>query len=158
MAVSDFALLKKIGTSIATNQEVFKIRAENMVEKDVSGYKAKIPVLISSDDEFRGEIHRASSRYGRRRRASNSKESGMPKSGGVFIKKLIEDQTPCEREYDPENPEADEDGYIVWSNVNPTREILAMTDAESAVSMNIEVEKAILRMIRQDLSIANARE
>ena len=38
---------------------------------------------------------------------------------GVKVTKIVEDETPFKLVFDPEHPDADEEGYVKMSNVDP---------------------------------------
>ena len=40
-------------------------------------------------------------------------------NAGVRVTNITEDQTPGRRVLDPKHPQADADGYVTYSNVNP---------------------------------------
>ena len=40
-------------------------------------------------------------------------------NAGVRVTNVTEDQTPGRRVHDPKHPQADADGYVTYSNVNP---------------------------------------
>ena len=100
-----------------------EIAAKNMANLDTPNYVRKIPVINAAEDiSFSGLLN-------------NMKEDvfgvgTMPFiSGGVKYQGVIEDSTPGERIYQPGHPDADENGYITTSNVNP---IVDMADAVMA--------------------------
>jgi flagellar basal-body rod protein FlgC len=69
--------------------------------------------------------------------------------GGVLIEKLVDDPAPLRRQFDPHNPLADKDGYIVQSNVNEVSEMVEMMAAARSYQNNVEtVNTAKLLMTR----------
>ncbi len=59
--------------------------------------------------------------------------------GGVRVSKVIEDTAPMRREYRPEHPHADADGYVSMPNVNPVNEMVNMIAASRSYQANVEV-------------------
>lgn len=57
---------------------------------------------------------------------------------GVKISAIVEDnESPVRLVYEPENPDADEDGYVTYPNVNTVTEMTNMIDASRALEANI---------------------
>ena len=73
--------------------------------------------------------------------------------GGVKISKVIEDPTPGNIIYDPEHPDADENGYVEMPNVNMTQEMVDMMGAIRAYEANVQVINAIKAMAAKALEI-----
>ena len=59
-------------------------------------------------------------------------------AGGVRVKQIIEDQTTPPATYDPGHPNANEEGYVYLSNVNPMNELIEMTAAARSFESNHE--------------------
>ena len=60
-------------------------------------------------------------------------------SAGVKVSNITEDQAPGRRVLDPHHPQADADGYVTYSNVNPVEEMVNMISASRSYQNNIEV-------------------
>lgn len=57
---------------------------------------------------------------------------------GVKISAIVEDnESPVRLVYEPENPDANEDGYVTYPNVNTLTEMTNMIDASRALEANI---------------------
>ncbi len=63
-------------------------------------------------------------------------QNGVPLSK-VAIKEVVEDQTPFKLKYDPQNPLADEKGYVKLPNVDPMREMVDMISAMRTYEANL---------------------
>ncbi len=75
------------------------------------------------------------------------------KYNGVEVKEVVEDETPVEPVYSPDNPLADENGYVYQANVDL---IVEQTDAIEAVNMfnaNKSVYEAMQSIIQASLNI-----
>ena len=46
--------------------------------------------------------------------------------GGVKVTNIVEDDTPYRMVYDPDHPEANEEGYVQLPNVDPLREMVRL--------------------------------
>ncbi|MBF4691720.1 flagellar basal body rod protein FlgC [Fusibacter ferrireducens] len=56
---------------------------------------------------------------------------------GVEIAKIAEDQSPFKKEYNPNHPDADLDGYVSLPNVEIVNEMINMISASRAYEANI---------------------
>jgi len=97
------------------------IHAKNIANLDTPNYVRKIPVLISQDDiSFSGLMTYM--------KDSVFQSGTVPfVGGGVVFNGVVEDTTPGQLIYKPGHPDADENGYIRASNVDP---LVDMADAQ----------------------------
>ena len=72
---------------------------------------------------------------------------------GVKITRIVEDMRPFRVEYDPANPNADKQGKVTFSNVEPINEMVDMISAGRAYEANIAAFNSAKGMIRSALSI-----
>lgn len=73
---------------------------------------------------------------------------------GVKVTKIAEDtHTPFRRVYDPSHPDADEEGYVSYPNVNIVQEMTDMIDATRAYEANITAFNATKSMAMKGLEI-----
>lgn len=63
---------------------------------------------------------------------------GSPSTGGVRVERLIDDPAPVRRQFDPGNPMAGPDGFLVQSNVNEVSEMVDMMAAARSYQNNVE--------------------
>ena len=61
---------------------------------------------------------------------------GMDVGNGVKATAVHEDQSDLTMVYDPSHPDADENGYVLYPNVNIVTEMTNMIDAERAYQAN----------------------
>lgn len=80
-------------------------------------------------------------------------EMGEPESVGVSVDNIVRSDAPVEARYQPEHPEADEDGYVYGSNVNPVEEMVNMMSASRAYQNNIEVITTTRDMMQRTLQM-----
>jgi flagellar basal-body rod protein FlgC len=57
----------------------------------------------------------------------------------VKIDKVTTDNSQLEKRYDPQNPGADKDGYVLMPNVNPLIEMMDMRQAQRSYEANLSV-------------------
>ena len=75
------------------------------------------------------------------------------KSAGVAVADVIEDDAPFIPVYDPDNPLADEDGYIYKSNVDNTKEQIDLLAAQRSYEANISAVNAVKAMLTKAMSL-----
>lgn len=93
--------------------------AEVLAGSEADAFKAKRAVfrtiLESEVDKRRGEV-----------------------SGGIRVQEVIEDTTSHTVSFDPNHPDANEEGYVYLSNVNAMNELVEMTAAARSFETNVE--------------------
>lgn len=73
---------------------------------------------------------------------------------GVKVSQIVEDtETPMTMVYDPSHPDADEDGYVYYPNVNTVTEMTNLIDASRSYEANITAFNGTKSMILQALEI-----
>jgi flagellar basal-body rod protein FlgC len=73
--------------------------------------------------------------------------------GGVRVNEIIDDPKPVKQVFEPNNPLADENGYVFASNVNEIEELIEMMDASRAYQNNIEVISAAKQLMSRTLDV-----
>lgn len=73
--------------------------------------------------------------------------------GGVKITQVIEDESPLTPVYDPDNPAADENGYIYMPNVDKTKESIDAMAATNSYNANVTALNALKAMASKALEI-----
>jgi len=83
------------------------------------------------------------------------KESTAAYNGnGVKVSKVSEDtETDYIMEYDPSHPDADENGYVRYPNVNTVTEMTNLIDASRSYEANTTAFQAIKSMATSGISI-----
>lgn len=73
---------------------------------------------------------------------------------GVKVKAIVEDTwTDMIEVYDPSHPDADENGYVTYPNVNTVTEMTNLIDATRAYEANVTAFNASKTMAMKGLSI-----
>jgi len=104
--------------------------AKNMANIDTPNYIRKIPVLSSkTDNSFNGMMGSMQSRM------FGGDSSCL--TGGVSFTGVAEDPNLGEKIYKPGHPDADKDGYIRASNVDPQVEMADAILAQRAYEANL---------------------
>lgn len=75
------------------------------------------------------------------------------KSAGVMAVEVIEDDAPFVPVYDPDNPLADDEGYIYKSNVNNAKEQIDLMAAQRSYEANVSAIRAVQAMYTKAMSL-----
>lgn len=73
--------------------------------------------------------------------------------GGVRVNEIINDPKPIKQVFEPNNPLADENGYVFASNVNEIEELIEMMDASRAYQNNVEVISTAKQLMSRTLEV-----
>ncbi len=116
--------------------------AEVTRTEDGSPYRRKMVVLRSIDggNSFREALDKAT-------------KATKVKTAGVQVDRVIEDQSPLVPVYNPNHPDADEEGYVMLPNVNTAQEMIDMLGASRAYEANVTAFNATKSMIMKALEI-----
>lgn len=83
-----------------------------------------------------------------------SESKNMAVGNGVKVSKVTEDySTEFTMEYDPSNPDADENGYVSYPNVNTVTEMTNLIDATRSYEANATAFDASKSMAQTGLQI-----
>jgi flagellar basal-body rod protein FlgC len=74
-------------------------------------------------------------------------------TAGVAVSQVTEDHTPGRRVHDPKHPQADAEGYVTYSNVNPVEEMVNMISASRSYQSNIEVMNTAKTLLMKTLQM-----
>lgn len=74
---------------------------------------------------------------------------------GVKVTEIVEDNEEGRLVYDPSHPDADEDGYVMYPNVNTVTEMTDMIDATRAYEANVTVLNSTKGMAMKALDIGS---
>lgn len=72
---------------------------------------------------------------------------------GVQAARVVEDPTPAEPVYSPDNPLADEFGYVYESNVDVQKEEMDAVEAENSLQACVNMYDAMKAMIQASLTL-----
>lgn len=75
---------------------------------------------------------------------------------GVKVQQIIEDSQDGSKVYDPSHPDADDDGYVTYPNVNTVTEMTDLIDASRAYEANVTALNASKSMALKALEIGKA--
>ncbi len=133
--------------SLEAHGNRIKIHAKNIANLDTPNYVRKIPVLNATDDiSFHGLLNAM--------KEDVFAVGTIPfMQGGVRMTGVVEDPTLGERVYKPGHPDADANGYIRTSNVNPLVDIADANIAQRAYEANLAVISITKSMAQRAVEI-----
>ena len=80
--------------------------------------------------------------------------SGDGETGvGVQVKGIVESQAPLRRQYQPNNPMANKEGYVYLPNVNMVEEMANMISASRSYQTNVDVANTAKQMMMRTLQM-----
>ena len=72
---------------------------------------------------------------------------------GVRLQGIVESDAPLQMRYQPDHPDADEDGNVYVSNVNTVEEMVNMISASRSYKNNVEIINTTKDLLLQTLSL-----
>lgn len=79
--------------------------------------------------------------------------TGEDTAAGVKATGITEDQTPFQLVFNPEHPDANEDGYVEMPNVDPLKEMVDLMGASRSYEANVTAFNASKGMLMKALEI-----
>ena len=144
------------GSGLTAEHTRLNIVAENISNMDTTRtaeggpYTRKLTVFQATESGSFG--------YLLNRRIKNS-VVGTPLYGavndgaGVIVSDIIDDESDYKRVYEPEHPDADEDGYVLYPNVDVLKETADAMSATRAYQANVTELNSITQMASMGLDI-----
>lgn len=79
--------------------------------------------------------------------------AGRARGAGVRVSRIVEDNDPPRLQYDPDHPDADDQGYVALPNINVVTEMVDMISASRAYEANVAALNAAKAMALKALEI-----
>lgn len=83
----------------------------------------------------------------------SSESQKLASGGGVQVSEVVESDRDFQKVYDPDNPQADENGYVSYPNVDSSEEMMDLMAASNAYKLNLTVLSVQKAMIAQALKM-----
>lgn len=83
----------------------------------------------------------------------NKKKMRVSSHEGVELVGIVDDKSPFRTVYDPGHPDADAQGYVKMSNVDPVTEMVDMISATRSYEANVTALSATKSMLLKALEI-----
>ena len=142
-----------VASGLTAQQLRLDVVAENVTNSTTTrtegggAYRRKMVVFRSETgrDTFRKAMAKAA--YGM------APNKGFDTIGGVRVTQIVEDPTPFKLVYDPEHPDANDDGYLEMPNIDMVKEMTDAMAATQAYSANVTAFNTLKTVIAQGLEI-----
>lgn len=73
--------------------------------------------------------------------------------GGVRVTRIAESQAPLIKRFDPQNPLANEEGFVYSTNVNSIEQMTNMIDASRSYQADIQMVTTVKDLLSQSLDV-----
>ena len=141
------------GSSMSAQSVRLNTVASNLANADVVSsteagvYRSRQPVFAAVMDALNGT--------GQSVGQSGTAQYGMAQSqsSGVRVAGIVEDNAVARKEFQPEHPLANKDGYIFKSNVNAIEEMANMMAASRSYQNNVEVFNTSKQLLLKTLNM-----
>lgn len=90
------------------------------------------------------------------RRKTISFKNALDKESGVQMvqtKKVGTDKSDFTRKYEPNHPNSDAQGYVLYPNVNPINEMMDMREARRSYEANLNMVESSKAMLSQTINL-----
>lgn len=134
-----FKSMKVSASGLDAQMKRMNTISSNIANADTPGYQRKDPVFAAETvRESFGEI------------LENKMDENVQ---GVRVEEIAEDTRPPRMVYDPNHPQADENGYVAMPNVNTVEEMANMISAQRSYEANVTTMNAAKAMANKALEI-----
>lgn len=131
---------------LSAQSERMKVHANNIANVNTPYFERKIPVLMENYQMSFEDVM-----AGLRKGVITTGVSYGP--GGAIMAGVVPDKTPGKRIYEPGHPEADKDGYVTLSNVNPMTDMADAFSTSRLYEANLAVIGVVKNMANKALEI-----
>lgn len=112
--------------------------------------------VIAANLANKDAIYDAQGNYAPFRRRIAVFAPGDPSTGndqGVHVHKILLDRAPFDLRYEPGHPNANQDGYVAYPNVDSSMEMINALEASRAYEANVTTAEATKSMIQTSLRL-----
>lgn len=148
------------GSALSAQRLRMDIISQNIANQDSYNTSTGNPycrqlTVISEKKDFAGVLNKyttreeSTHRHGVYYRANQDKY----RNAGSLITAVVDDTAPFLPVYDPDNPLADEEGYVYHTNVDNTKEQIDMQAAQRAYEANASAVAAVKAMMSKAMEL-----
>ncbi|SKA61822.1 flagellar basal-body rod protein FlgC [Succinivibrio dextrinosolvens DSM 3072] len=146
-----FRILDIAGTAMNAQSVRLNATASNLANAESvslsveTTYKARRPLFSAAFDEaMQFEVSEG---------GVTDPVTGEPYGVGVALKGVIESDAPTIKEYNPNHPLADDEGYIYRPNVNTVEEMADMISANRSYQTAVQMATSAKKMMQATLQM-----
>ena len=145
-----FDALTISASALSAERQRSEVAATNLANVDTTHTAAgKVPfqrreVVLASKGglAFRSLLNNASFTSGAR-----------TQPGSVQLTEVVSDAAAPIRRYEPGHPDADQDGFVAYPNINPVQEMVDLMGSVRAYQLNASAVAASKQMIQQSIDL-----
>lgn len=136
------AIFDMAGSAMTAETERLSTSASNMSNANVEAsspdevYKAKYPIFKSIQENA-------------------NQWMGEQMGGGVRLAGIYESQADALKRYEPNNPMADQKGFVYTPNINYVEEMANVISASRSYQMNVELLSTTKQLMQRTLQLGN---
>ena len=155
-----FSSLDIAGSALTAERFRTDIVLQNIANADTtkteSGepYRRQQVVMQDIPMTFEEELKKASGKNAAQT-ASAAATSPTVATGGVKVTKVVHSDRDFTLRYEPDNPDADANGYVKYPNVDKTEEMVDLMAASNAYEANVTALNVVKAMINKTLDMGN---
>lgn len=134
------------GTGMTAQRVRLDVAAENIANVETTRtetggpYRRKLVVLQAKDNSFHDVLTTVAGK-------------NVQTNAGVQATAIIDDETELKAVYDPEHPDANEDGYVMMPNIDMVKEMTDSMAATRSYEANITAYNAVKLMAQKALEV-----
>lgn len=118
--------------------------AESVSSSTGETYRARHPVFSVIQQQANQDVFGAGFANG---------FDGMAAGYGVKVEGIVESQAQLRQKYQPDHPQADENGFVYYPNVDIVAEMADMISASRAYQTNVEIMNTAKQMLQRVLTL-----
>lgn len=144
--MSLFSTLEISGAALSAQRQRAEVVAANMANAETTRtpeggpYRRKEVVFGTSGSSFRLMLAGAQQKY-------------MLPASSVRVADIVEDPSDPVLRFEPNHPDANQNGYVAYPNINPVEEMVDLMGAVRSYQLNASAVTASKQMISQALDI-----
>ena len=132
--MSMFSIFGVSGSAISAQSQRLNVVASNLANADA----------VAGPD---GQAYKA------RQVVFQTMPVGAESASGVRVSAVLESNEPMRKIHNPSHPQADAQGYVTQSNVNPVEEMVNMISASRSYQNNVEVMNTAKTLLLKTLQM-----
>lgn len=146
-----FSVFRISGSGLAAQRKMIEVTASNIANIETTKTEEGGPYIPKT---LRFEQKGLRDVFGRMIETEVNKQNlSADIQGLVDVTEVNQEETPVKQVYDPENPDADENGFVHKPNINLIKEMSNMMLASRTYEANVTVMDAAKLMMKKALEI-----
>ena len=154
-----FGVMEVSGSALEAERIRAEVVAGNMANAETTRtaeggpYRRKMVVFSEQGGSFASQLLGQAAGGTTGSSTGLSSGGGWDEGAGVRVTDVVEDSAPPLRRFDPGHPDADEEGYVSYPDINPVTEMVDLLGATRAYGLNSSAVQAEKGMVAASLDI-----